>query len=483
MTERKCPDCGQTLSAGAPEGLCPNCLLREGLETVARDPRDIATQALPPDGQVDLGAPAPAVLARELAGRYTGGGEAARGGMGRVLIVRDEQLGREVALKELLPGVGSEAPIGDLTEPRRARFTREARITAQLQHPAITPVYELGYRPDGTLYYTMKLVRGKTLSRAIAEARSFEERRRLLPHFVDLCQAIAYAHSRGVLHRDIKPGNVMVGEYGETVVVDWGLAKVRGQEAQSGSDADGAGDAPWTDGTDTAAGHALGTPAYMPPEQASGLLSEVDERSDVYSLGAVLYEILTGRCPYSGPSASAVVSSVIAAAPLPPRAVDGNVDEEYGLICSKAMARSRADRYGSALELATEIENVKLRVRKSGMRRVLERLALAIVLAGPLIVLFANWRSERVLRSALERLSTKGIDVRYEQPEQFLPRPATGCCDAGRGRAGRGSQRGGRFVRARVALSRSRRPGKSIVAGAQEPRAQPGRGAPGAFRR
>jgi Protein kinase domain len=427
MTEAKCANCGRPLSASGPEGLCPHCLLQEGLETVVRDPGQGATQALPFVGRVDLSVPESAVLARELSGRYTGSGEEARGGMGRVLVVRDEQLGREVALKELLPGVGPEQATGDLTDPRRARFTREARITAQLQHPAITPVYELGYRPDGTLYYTMKLVRGKTLSQAIAEAQSFEERRRLLPHFVDLCQAIAYAHSRGVLHRDIKPGNVMVGEYGETVVVDWGLAKVRGLEASPGHATEGAGYAPWTDGgTDTAVGHALGTPAYMPPEQARGQLNEIDERSDVYSLGAVLYEILTGRRPYSGPSGAAVVSSVIAAGPLPPRAVDGNVNEEYALICAKAMAREPAARYASASELASEVQNVKLRIRKGGARRVLEALALVIVLGTPLGIWWANWRSERVLQSVLQRLSTKGIDVGFEQPEQFLPGPAPG---------------------------------------------------------
>jgi serine/threonine protein kinase len=108
-----------------------------------------------------------------------------------------------------------------------ARFLQEARITGQLEHPSIVPVYELGHRKDGALYYTMKLVRGKSLSKAIREAGSLRERLMLLPHFIDLCNAIAYAHSRHVVHRDIKPANVMVGEFGETVVLDWGLAKAR----------------------------------------------------------------------------------------------------------------------------------------------------------------------------------------------------------------------------------------------------------------
>ena len=175
----------------------------------------------------------------EAEGRYTLREERARGGMGRVLLVRDEFLGRDVALKELLPElvkVGGDTSIipnssrSPMTLRLLARFLQEARITGQLEHPSIVPVYELGRRQDGSLYYTMKLVRGQSLAHAIREARSLRQRLKLLPHFIDLCQAIAYAHSRGVIHRDLKPDNVMVGEFGETVVIDWGLAKARGKK-------------------------------------------------------------------------------------------------------------------------------------------------------------------------------------------------------------------------------------------------------------
>jgi serine/threonine protein kinase len=415
----RCPSCGEPLAANAPEGLCPSCLLREGLATIAHEAHDEATRGTSPPGRVDPTAPSAALLAREVPGRYTDAREAARGGMGRVLVARDGQLGREVALKELLPDARRTAG-AEVSHPLAARFTREARITAQLQHPAITPVYELGRRDDGTLYYTMKLVRGRTLSQAIAEAGGLDARLRLLPHFVDLCQAIAYAHSRGVLHRDIKPSNVIVGEYGETAVVDWGLAKVRGQ-GPTADEAVTADPSPLgEEGGMTAHGHVLGTPAYMPPEQALGLMGELDERSDIYALGAVLYEILAGRSPYAGRSGAGVVSSVIAGPPPPPRAVDRDVPEEYARICSRAMARSPADRPASALALAREIEDVKLRPRKRSVRRILERLAVAIVLAIPAAVVLANYQSEKALASALHRMSAKGIDVRFSRPEEFL---------------------------------------------------------------
>lgn len=301
----------------------------------------------------------------ESPGRYTHSSEYARGGMGRVLLVHDAYLGRDIALKELLP-VFTPSSGSDVPTPMRlsmsfmARFLQEARITGQLEHPAIVPVYEVGRRNDGALYYTMKLVRGKTMSAAIRAEETLEGRLKLLPHFVDLCQAIAYAHSRGVIHRDIKPGNVMVGEFGETVVLDWGLAKAKDRQDVH---ADGMAEtlrAMSLGGQDeitkTAYGQALGTPAYMPPEQARGRINEIDERSDVYSLGALLYELLTGKTPFTGATIDKMLKAAIEETPPLIESIAPGAPPELAAICRRAMQKEPKDRYQSARELADEIE-------------------------------------------------------------------------------------------------------------------------------
>jgi serine/threonine-protein kinase len=230
-------------------------------------------------------------------------GEIARGGMGVILKGHDTDLGRDVAMKVLAKELAQRPEVVQ-------RFIEEAQIGGQLQHPGIVPVYELGLMADERPYFTMKLVKGRTLATLFSErATPASDRQRLLAIFESVCQTVAYAHSRGVIHRDLKPANIMVGAFGEVQVVDWGLAKVlarggtadekRARAAQSQLTvletvrSDGS-----RSGTDSLVGSVMGTPAYMPPEQASGRVDRLDERSDVFALGAILCEILTGAPPY-----------------------------------------------------------------------------------------------------------------------------------------------------------------------------------------
>ncbi len=305
------------------------------------------------------------VAVREVPGRYKEKSEQGRGGMGRVLLVHDEALGREIVMKELLPRPNTVNNHGEASPVRRsgsimARFLQEARITGQLTHPSIVPVYELGRRQDDTLYYTMKLVRGQTLAAKLKEAKNHNQRVALLSHFADLCQAMAYAHSRGVIHRDLKPQNVMVGEFGETVVIDWGLAKVKGQEDAHAAEMEETFQALQVDSKEplsrTASGEALGTPAYMPPEQAVGRIEQIDERSDVYSLGAVLYEILTGAPPFTGGSAPEILSRVVRESPPSIHDLEPDAPLELAAICARAMRKDPEERYQSASEIAEDVE-------------------------------------------------------------------------------------------------------------------------------
>jgi tetratricopeptide (TPR) repeat protein len=271
--------------------------------------------------------------------RYVIEKEIARGGMGRIMAARDRRLGRPVAIKELLVASGE----------LRARFEREARITAKLQHPAIVSLLEAGTWPGGEPFYVMKLVAGESLDKVIARCSTLEARLGLLPNVIAAVDALAYAHSVRVIHRDLKPANVLVGEFGETVVIDWGLAK----DLADTTDAPDVSVGPYrTAQGQTLAGSVMGTPAYMPVEQARG--EAVDERADVYAMGAMLYHVLAGAAPYSGKTGEAILDAVIAGPPPPIEAA--GVPPDLVTIVTKAMARGAEDRYPTAKKLADDLK-------------------------------------------------------------------------------------------------------------------------------
>ncbi len=346
---------GQT--AGSPLGATLNTLgVSPTLPVAAGRP------ATPPgDSRLPAGKPAPsgpAPAARM--GRFRILRSHARGALGEVFVAQDEELQREVALKEIQARHGH-------NPDSRARFLLEAEVTGRLEHPGIVPVYGLGLYDDGRPYYAMRFIRGDNFEQAIERFHSPEARwpspgakavefRKLLGRFLGVCDAIAYAHSKGVLHRDLKPANIMLGSYGETLVVDWGLAKVVG----SGETPAARKDVPAPgveDSAATQAGTILGTPAYMSPEQARGDVAGLSPASDVYSLGATLYCLLTGKPPFGGRDVPRTLEQVRLGQFPPPRAVKGGVARALEAICLKAMSVRPGDRYASARALADDLEH------------------------------------------------------------------------------------------------------------------------------
>jgi eukaryotic-like serine/threonine-protein kinase len=357
--------------------------------------------------------------------RYNLKEEVGRGGIGRVLVAFDQRIGREIAIKELLKKDGQKdnSPLSDKMKNDKMRFLREAMVTGQLEHPGIVPVYEIGQDEEGNQYYTMKLVRGVTLSDAINNSDTLEKRLRLLPHFRDICNAVAYAHSKGVIHRDIKPENIMIGEFGETVVIDWGLAKVKGQiDENEGELRDEINLLIETEHGKTAKGKAIGTPAYMSPEQAKGDISEIDERSDIYSLGAVLYEILTGHAPFEGKNARETVAMVMNGNLIAISDLEPDAPADLCAVVEKTLTANKKMRYQTAIEVAKEIENfmaggkikayeysswelLKRFVHKNKSLSFLIGILIAILIAGSAVILYAYRNSVHNERIAHLNLS------------------------------------------------------------------------------
>jgi WD40 repeat protein/tRNA A-37 threonylcarbamoyl transferase component Bud32 len=289
----------------------------------------------------------------------------ARGGLGQVSVALDHELNREVALKEIRPEHAD-------NPDSRTRFLLEAEITGRLEHPGVVPVYGLGNDAQGRPFYAMRLVKGQSLKEAIDRFHAAEDGdrrdprpwnlalRQLLNRFVAVCNVMAYAHSRGVIHRDLKPANILLGPYGETLVVDWGLAKVVGRSeaaAAAGAVELTLQPAAGSGSSETLPGTALGTPAYMSPEQAEGRLEQVGPKSDVYSLGATLYCLLTGKPPIDETDVAEALRRVQRGEFSPPRAVRPSIPHGLESICSRAMALKPEGRYGSARALAEEIEH------------------------------------------------------------------------------------------------------------------------------
>jgi serine/threonine-protein kinase len=357
----------------------------------------------------------------------------ARGGLGAVFAALDTELHREVALKQIL-----EKHAGDPTS--RRRFVLEAEVTGGLEHPGIVPVYGLGTDADGRPYYAMRFIRGGTLKEAVdrfhadlalkgdAGRRSLELRR-LLRRFVDVCNALEYAHSRGVLHRDIKPANVIVGKHGETLFVDWGLAKATGRsDPEKGAGEKTLVPSASSGSAETLPGSALGTPAYMSPEQAEGNLEHLGRRSDVYSLGATLYYLLSGRPPAEG-EIGEVLRAVQRGEIVPPLRHDPTIDRALEAVCLKAMAPKPADRYATAKALAEDVERWMADEPVTAWREPWTRTtvrwltrhrtgvtaagaAVLVALAGTAAVLAVQTQANAALKTANQEVTRANADLR-----------------------------------------------------------------------
>lgn len=317
-----------------------------------------------------------------------------QGGMGRVLAAQDRQFGRNVAVKELTRRAPSD---GD-----RRRFLLESLVTANLEHPGVPPVYERGGR-DGRSWFAMRFVEGENLEEALGRTRTLAERLRFIPALVQVAHTLGYAHGRGVVHRDVKPENIMLGPHGQVLLVDWGIARVTGmadvlsvspdpQVAAAGRGSQG---------------EVLGTPAYMSPEQAHGNLAQLGPASDVYALGAVLFRVLTGRPLHTGPTPMAILASAAQGAPteLPREAMDA--PEPLRAIVQRCLAREVDERYADGGELALALEAFVSGALTGPPARWARWMALGASAAALAVVLAIGWLIQGTVAS-LEEQGTFG---------------------------------------------------------------------------
>jgi serine/threonine-protein kinase len=375
-------------------------------------------------------------------GNYQLLGEIARGGMGVILKGHDTDLGRDVAVKVL---------DGELAKRPAViqRFVEEAQIGGQLQHPGIVPVYELGLMADERPYFTMKLVKGRTLAALLSQRKTpADNRGRLLSIFESVCQTMAYAHSKGVLHRDLKPANIMVGSFGEVQVVDWGLAKVlsrggvadekRAKQSTMNTVIETVRSGPGSSGSNSMIGSVMGTPAYMAPEQAQGEVEKLDERADVFSLGAILCEILTGRPPYEDVPGESTVQKAARAQLDPARErVQGcGADPALVQLCLDCLMPAKAARPTNAEEVAksihayltsteerahkAELEATEARIKAAEERRA-KRLTLALggTIVGALVLGGGGiyWVNKERAKHAEE--TRAAVETAFGESQQF----------------------------------------------------------------
>src|SRR5438477_11162870 len=341
-----CAKCGAKISSDAPRGVCPACLLETGLGLLANEIHEARNASRAPrlagPGTPKMKSPTARMLGDF--GDYELLEEIGRGGQGVVYRAHQKSLNRIVALKVI--GLGPWT-----TETHLKRFRREAEAAASLEHPGIVPIYEVGER-EGCCYFSMKFIEGGQLDEVIKRAPiSIRQAAELV---AKVACTVHYAHEHGILHRDIKPGNILLDQHGEPHLTDFGLARL--VEADS---------------TVTGTLDVLGTPSYMAPEQAAGNNTEISRNTDVYGLGAVLYQLLTGHPPFAGGTTYETVKLLLETEPRPPRQLNPKIDRDLSTICLKCLDKDPHRRYSSALALAEDLEHwlkhEPIRAKPSGL--------------------------------------------------------------------------------------------------------------------